>query len=417
MSGWEWNDYTKTYDYQTAGTAAVSGGVKCHSGNTAIYTNGGTLFIGGWSNAASVTNNMHVIDLTGLEHKWYDIPTAYDKQSEAFLQYTSPVKGWLSLPFPDYGVPTNLNTKKQWQGIANEILKILKKGVDVLVCCTGGHGRSGMFMAIVGNLLHKGRNGWEHPVEKVRSLHCQNAVETSAQEEYVYKILGLSLPLSKTYVSKVSSFQKCGICGTQSIYVEECGMCVTCKNKFAPLAPVRYDLTVEDIEHPIEHTCDEGENCIGIYRAEKCGHTVHNMIVAEGLCEICSWKAAHPTTEPAETKEEIPAGAAKSDNLYAECAICHRSSYFGRLYGVCWDCSDELKQMGKVDYVHNSITDPYRAVVHTCKSDVHCVGIMAADVCKHVVHDREVIDGLCSACHADLTANQEIPVVPASHLM
>jgi len=388
---WEWSETKKTWDFVGAGSYGYTQD-KCHEGNTKIYTekDGGSLYIGGWNNGAEVTNKMHVIDLTGKEHIYYEIAVAMDDVSKAFLKYTSKCRGWLSMPFPDYGTP-DIKTHEQWVGIAGEIKKILKKGTHVLVACTGGHGRSGLFCAIVGNILNKGKDGWDNPVQKIRDLHCSSAVETQAQEQFVYNMLKLSLPLTKVYSTAASkNLMICPICGVSSVYVQDWGMCMGCKNKYSPVAPVVHDLTIHDIDNPIEHKCDS-KNCIGIYKADVCGHVVHDMIVSDGLCEICSWTSAQTGK-----KEEKP--VITDSNEFGECAMCGRKSYYGKSYGICYDCSEELKQAGAVDSIHNSITDPYRAVSHKCEASVTCTGIVSADVCKHVVHNLEVEDGLCEEC-------------------
>src|ERR1044072_1716955 len=175
----------------------------CHKGNTEIYTekNGGTLYIGGWNNEATFDSNTYVIDLTGNEHKYWDIPIAYDEGSKAFLPFIMKAyAGWLSLPFPDYGTPKGMNTLEQWVGISETIRNILKQGNDVLVACLGGHGRSGLFISIVGYILNINHDkSWSSPVEKVRKIHCYEAVETIAQEQFVYKVLGLRIKITHSY--------------------------------------------------------------------------------------------------------------------------------------------------------------------------------------------------------------------------
>ena len=175
----------------------------CHNGNTKLYTepNGGSLFIGGWSHDARFDWNTHIIDLTGTEHKLYDVAQAFDPVSEQFLQFTGrDYAGWLSLPFPDFKTPPGLTTREQWEGIATVIQGILKSGRDVLVACHGGHGRSGLFCAIIGYLLARNTDrSWASPVEKIRKVHCLLAVETLAQEEFVYKILNLDIKITRQY--------------------------------------------------------------------------------------------------------------------------------------------------------------------------------------------------------------------------
>lgn len=380
MNNWDntWNNWEKK--------------VKCHTGNTVIYQepNGGSLMIGGWSNDAVVTHNTHVIDLTGLEHKFYEIPTAYDKRSMEFMPFLNTCAGWLSLPFPDFGTPS-LKSYEQWHGIAMIIQKILQSGTDVLVACHGGHGRSGLFCAIVGYILGINSNrSWSSPVEHIRKIHCVEAVETIAQEKFVYDVLGLSIQIAHVYAAKSTS-KICPICGTNSYYIDDLGMCMGCKTKFENLAPVVDNVDDNCLKNPLAHNCTDGDKCIGIYKAKICGHVIHNKFVVEGLCETC-WEKANNETPKNQKEPEIEYGA---------CAICQRSSSYGAIYGICYTCQRELLETSAVDYVHDSILDNSKAVPHYCEESRPCLGVMAADVCKHVVHDRDIVDGLCPHCFQD----------------
>lgn len=397
------------------GATGTLNSYKCHSGNTAVYTepNGGTLYIGGWNNQATFDWNTHVIDLTGTEHKYWDIPVAFDERSKDFLPFLmKSYAGWLSLPFPDYGTPKGMSTRQQWEGMAATIKSILQEGKDVLVACLGGHGRSGLFVSIVGYILgHKTNRAWKSPVEHIRQIHCDEAVETYAQEKYVYDILGLNIKINHVfgndfdygysrgtvamygdYAVAGSTFKLCPICGTQSLFVDDYGMCNTCMKSYQTDAPVRDDLTLQDIENKglVNHSCPD-DKCMGIWTASKCGHTVHNQIIYEGLCENC-YNEQEKENSWADKHEE-------EHNPSEPCALCGKSGVSSDKFGICFECSSKLIQGKLVDQVHNTITDPYKHIAHSnCDDHMLCVGIVQADVCQHVVHNREVEDGMCPSC-------------------
>ena len=372
----------------------------CHTGNTRLYTEpyGGSLFIGGWNNAATFDWNTHVIDLTGSELKFASVPTAYDDVSKQFLAITGRgYAGWLSLPFPDYKTPENLKTYAQWKAIADLIRDILKDGKDVLVACHGGHGRSGLFCSIVGYILAVNSDrSWSSPVEKIRGMHCDDAVETIAQEQYVYDILGLDIKIKRQYVETVGTawkYKACPICNTQSTFVDDLGMCLGCEKKYKELAPVRTEMTAADLKHEgeVDHSCKDAD-CIGIWKAKECGHTVHNKIVVNGLCQTCY---NHEVAEQQYAEQKLE--NTESETLYDPCAICEKNSWYADKFGVCYECSQDLADSPNVDWVHNSITDPYRALPHKC-NDIGCLGVIIADVCGHVVHNQDVEDGYCPTC-------------------
>lgn len=310
--------------------------------------------------------------------------------------------GWLSLPFPDFGVPANMKQREQWEGVANTIRDLLKKGTDVLVACHGGHGRSGLFCAIVGYLLNiEHDNSWSSPVEKVRFLHCEDAVETFAQEKFVYDVLGLRIKIVHAYDIQDDpwgtwagrsgkKYEKCPLCGTSSMFIGDYGMCLGCQTKYEKGAPVRKDLTLKDIskEGQVTHVCTS-EKCVGIWKASICGHVVHDMIIYDGYCTTCFDKM----------EAEGKYAESKIDEIepLSACPICGISSMHAQTYGICYDCAEQLVTTGMVDMVHNSITDPYRAIAHTC-NDVSCVGVVCADTCGHVVHNQEIEDGMCITC-------------------
>lgn len=366
---------------------------NCHTGNTLVYreSQGGGLYIGGWNQEAYFDSNFHVIDLTGAEHKFVFQAEAFDDISQKFMPFMNKAyAGWLSLPFPDYGVPRNISTYEQWEGIALTIQEILRNGTDVLVACHGGHGRSGLFCAIVGYILgHATNKEWANPVVHIRKIHCDSAVETLEQEKFVYNVLGLRIQISRTYQTDKSwnkPLKTCSLCGTNSAFTDTYGMCHGCMTKFQNIAPKRHDLTVADIKDKgkVAHDCDN-EHCMGIWKADICNHVTHNMIVYEGLCAVCYARAEK--LSHTEVK-------AKTDEV---CAICGDETAYSGRFGVCYECAEYVATHGEADMVHNSITDPYKSVVHTCTND-GCVGVMIADICGHVIHDREVEDGLCPEC-------------------
>ena len=171
----------------------------CHSGNNPILSleNGGTLFVGGWSKDPEVMPGMAIIDLTGNHTFAADV-----KGTGVFAEFADlfiPPTDILYFPLKDYAVPKY--TLSEWTRLAATIIDVLKFGKDVLMCCEGGHGRTGMAISIMGSLMADWGyftspdevEEWKSPVKHVREIYCTNAVDTEAQENYVYRILGLDL--------------------------------------------------------------------------------------------------------------------------------------------------------------------------------------------------------------------------------
>lgn len=90
----------------------------------------------------------------------------------------------LHLDWTDGGVPSILN-RAWWVALA-EACRTLDG--DVTVSCVGGHGRTGTVLAILMTMLG-GVEDNEDPIEVVREVYCDDAVETWAQVRYIEKIL------------------------------------------------------------------------------------------------------------------------------------------------------------------------------------------------------------------------------------
>lgn len=378
--------------------------LDCHTGMTAVHysDNGRALWIGGWKHGARFDADTFVIDLTGDEDKYNNAPRAYGKQAEALLKATSPTHGgWLSLPFPDYGIPKNMKTYKQWYDTAQGIKKILQGDKDVLVACLGGHGRSGLFCAIVGYILANGE-GWESPVDKIRAIHCQMAVETDQQEQFVYDILGLDLIANpKDYhtgfsfndddIWTSSTWQKCPICQTESMYVGTNGICLKCQDAAKLTAPKVMDITVEML-NSVHCTCTN-KNCLGTWVAEKCGHAIHDKLVIDGYCEHCCESNAKADNH---TIEKVESAVSKME---VKCELCGTISAENAFWtGICMGCGMQFEN-DETPTVHDTLTDNFTVLTHNCNHPETCKGICVADICKHAVHDRYVVDGLCPKCY------------------
>lgn len=85
---------------------------------------------------------------------------------------------------PNYGIP---NVSLEWW--AKEVLRYNTDSLDgmaTVVTDLGGHGRSGLYCAII--MVHVlGITGSE-AIFRLRRMHCEQAVETPEQEAYVVRI-------------------------------------------------------------------------------------------------------------------------------------------------------------------------------------------------------------------------------------
>jgi len=202
---WKSQSYQSQYQYK-----------ECHKGNTLLLTSTdgkGGLYAAGFLRGIDI-NGYYVIDLTGSKYKAKKTEIeVYDEVSEAAFSSVLSVEettanplGWLSLPIEDMQVPDF--GLKTWAALADDILKLMNEDKKIVITCLGGHGRTGVACAIIGYLLASEGVG-DNPVEWIRKVHCEQAVETTAQVDYVFKTLEpAGLPQGKrmsTLGSKSSS--------------------------------------------------------------------------------------------------------------------------------------------------------------------------------------------------------------------
>jgi hypothetical protein len=90
----------------------------------------------------------------------------------------------MEIEWPDYGVPTL--TRPQWDAI---VKAVLERGRPLMVCCVGGHGRTGTALSILLTLMGVVPEDAD-PVTFVRDAYCDEAVETVGQLNYVGRITG-----------------------------------------------------------------------------------------------------------------------------------------------------------------------------------------------------------------------------------
>lgn len=146
-----------------------------------------------------------VIDLTGAKHDTPDIEAQDDISKNDFATTLSKYDtgeraSILHLYIKDFSVPDW--DKTLWKPLAKDITKILKSGRDVLVACSGGHGRTGVAISILAHLIDPELVG-ESPIEWLRKLYCKKVVENQKQIDYIYEVLGLGEPPKELKPAKV----------------------------------------------------------------------------------------------------------------------------------------------------------------------------------------------------------------------
>ena len=108
-------------------------------------------------------------------------------------------KADLFFPIKDQMVPENLSAFDDLLDIA---MTYLAKGSKVAVSCMGGHGRTGLVLAIIYGLIHPQELD---PIAAIRLLGCSKWVESELQARFIFK--KLNKPFIDTYKGKVFKFE------------------------------------------------------------------------------------------------------------------------------------------------------------------------------------------------------------------
>ena len=107
-----------------------------------------------------------------------------------------------SLDWPDYSIPSV--SKEFWYAAIKDIRANNIKSISTQ--CAGGHGRTGVQLAILAYLLgtEEERAAWPDAsalIQWVRSMHCTHAVEAKSQQTYIATVCGIP-----EGVSEIQSF-------------------------------------------------------------------------------------------------------------------------------------------------------------------------------------------------------------------
>jgi len=93
----------------------------------------------------------------------------------------------LACPWADYDPPPiDFN-----RFLKEEVIPQLENRKKILVYCTGGHGRTGTFVASLISILEPEISD---PILEIRKRYCKQAVETFAQAESIFALRGMELP-------------------------------------------------------------------------------------------------------------------------------------------------------------------------------------------------------------------------------
>ncbi len=170
----------------------------CHPRtNNAVFSYGkATLYAGGFAKGAKIVQGMAVVDLAMMADE-RDLANIFAVNKEAETAFSRTIKPErtnspiLTMFIPDYAAPSW--GREVWTDLAADLMDLMNNGTDILVACMGGHGRTGMAVAILAGLMRPDIIG-DDPLTWIRSVYCWEAVETLEQERYIFTILEFDPP-------------------------------------------------------------------------------------------------------------------------------------------------------------------------------------------------------------------------------
>ena len=349
----------------------------CHKGQNLVFKTpsgievygGGKNRSGGWDKlpfipdlamgpSETLTGFSYLMDKTTVPEGWH---------CENFAGTRDPPPT-ISLDFPDFGIPKV--GVDFWYALVQDIEQ--HEVITISTQCAGGHGRTGVQLCILYQLLHT-----EHPyydtaglIKMIRDMHCHHAVETQEQQEYIAEVCGL--PVGENVI--VDRWNTYGGGGLGKGHTSH-----TSDDKWKDILDEKWDTFDWDSEYEPEVKIDAKEKCSAcgevsyffdtLDHCEKCDALYGSQpkpacpscdsqdgLVDDGKsCDTCSW---HEPDKKGEKRLCFSCGSSKlvSDftlNTDDYCIQCYAS--MGRIkhdeFGVeCFECKKVKDNQFILDY-------------------------------------------------------------------
>jgi hypothetical protein len=189
--------YIHTSSMSKSKTNTYTGYVKCHANPTHIFTieteKGPVAVFAGAGKDVDWTSVKSVIDLDGFSASAYDARPSrgFERASKLLAGGTS--EKYIHIKTADRSYP---NVKREfWEALIEDLKADAPQ--YALICCMGGHGRTGMAATIVAILAGVVPQD-EDPVEWLRNRYCDKAVESQSQIDYITQITGVPIKAKKS---------------------------------------------------------------------------------------------------------------------------------------------------------------------------------------------------------------------------
>ena len=181
----------------------------CHSGNPVVFEiDGITVYAGGHSRQGGY-HMMEVMPDLAIGPRQVMESSSKTQVPDGFgcsnyIGGANP-KYMISIDWPDFGIPQDVGIDF-WTTLIHDIKRLDIKTISTQ--CVGGHGRTGVQLAIFAHMLGATKQVDAYSLIKwVQSQYCSHAVETAGQQQYVAEMCGLPMGESMFKPKKSNKFQ------------------------------------------------------------------------------------------------------------------------------------------------------------------------------------------------------------------
>jgi hypothetical protein len=233
------------------------------------------LYGAGWSRGFHTVKGSIILDLADVVKEPKVMFWNMEVPEELNDRYATNCKV-IRIEWVDGGVPTL--SPLFWHKLADFLERENK---PVIVCCMGGHGRTGTALAILAGIYRL--NGNADIGEWIRSRHCANAIETTPQVAYVEEVTGLRTVIQGSWAKEISQWKN----WRKSItYDEDCTFADNCDSQDCGNCK-DYGLLDDDRDgdgnHPLVAS---DQKVLGYFDKNDVYHTGYPSQGAEVLCTV-----------------------------------------------------------------------------------------------------------------------------------
>ena len=168
---------------------------NCHTGNILVFSTGGVDVYGGGSSRDGCWYRMDPLpDLALGPDNVVNRTVVSFPDGWAISKYAPKPPVIIPIDWPDYSIPRTLK-REFWVDLAHDIKT---QDIRTVSCqCVGGHGRTGVQLAILAHLLiPEEEHTWSDSAELIRFIRsrmCEHEVEAASQQRYIAEVCQIPL--------------------------------------------------------------------------------------------------------------------------------------------------------------------------------------------------------------------------------